>query len=122
MTAEIAAWGVLCVAGVGAVITGLIIAGRWALGREKERTAAATFEADFIPECADVARTDADLPKMGKVIVEVVSDTSGFVAAVKRTQAVIARKQARRQADADAAAELDLVIEELGEALGGLRA
>jgi hypothetical protein len=83
MTAEIAAWGVLCVAGVGAVITGLIIAGRWALGREKERTAAATFEADFIPECADVAR---------------------------------------RQADVDASAELDLVIAELDEALGGLRA
>jgi hypothetical protein len=77
MTAEIAAWGVLCVAGVGAVITGLIIAGRWALGREQSR------QTWHIAENCDVAR---------------------------------------RQADVDASAELDLVIAELDEALGGLRA
>lgn len=38
----------------GAAVTGLVIAGRWVLRHDAERTAAATFEADFIPDSRDV--------------------------------------------------------------------
>lgn len=52
----------------GALVVGLAVLaagsiaivyfGRWALNRESERTAAATFEAAYIPTCADVAPAD----------------------------------------------------------------
>jgi hypothetical protein len=86
MSAEIAAWAVLYASCSGAAVTGLAVAAKWIVARadahEAERTAAATFDAHFIPQAEDVAR---------------------------------------RQADADAAAELDDVIAELDEALGGLK-
>jgi hypothetical protein len=75
--------GILGPTGTAALIVGAKHINRRADAHETERTAAATFDAHFIPEAEDVAR---------------------------------------RQADNDASAELDLVIEELDEALGGLRA
>ena len=64
-TAEKVAVIVLVVSLCGAAVTGLILAARWINGRadahEAERTAAATFDAEFIPEPADVAGPDAEV-------------------------------------------------------------
>lgn len=46
----------------------LVVVSRWALRREAERTAAATFEADFIPENADVAAQEAALAEAERVV------------------------------------------------------
>lgn len=66
MTARDFAVVVLVLALIGIVLCLVILAltafTRWALNRESERTAAATFERDFIPEVADYA--DDDLPAM----------------------------------------------------------
>jgi hypothetical protein len=57
--AEIATW-LLIVGVVGAVVTGLfLVASRWALRRESERTAAATFEKAYIVDSADVVAQEA---------------------------------------------------------------
>jgi hypothetical protein len=55
MTPAVIATWLLIVGVVGAIVTGLfMVASRWAIRRESERTAAATFEADFIPDSLDV--------------------------------------------------------------------
>jgi predicted NBD/HSP70 family sugar kinase len=50
----------LIVGVVGATVTGLfMVASRWALRRESERTAAATFEHDYIVDSVDAAAAQA---------------------------------------------------------------
>jgi uncharacterized membrane protein YbaN (DUF454 family) len=84
--AEIATW-LLIVGVVGAIVTGLfMVASRWAIRRESERTAAATFEHDFIPEAADVlhAQEAIKLAETQAVIEEIVVRLVDMKAHVER--------------------------------------
>jgi hypothetical protein len=71
----------LGVAFLAVCVVGFLPASRWALRREAERTAAATFERDFIPEAADVA--DQDTPAMLEEIEALLDDS---LTHVKRLQ------------------------------------
>lgn len=53
--------GVVLICAVGASVAIFGAASRWALAREAERTAAATFEAAFIPENQDVLAQEREL-------------------------------------------------------------
>jgi hypothetical protein len=92
----VATW-LLIVGVVGAVVTGLfMVASRWALRRESERTAAATFEADFIAEVADVA--DQDTPAMLAEIEALLDDSITHLKRLDKVASVIA---ARKPIDLD---------------------
>lgn len=67
----------LLVAAYFALVAGLRSFCQWAVNRESERTAAATFEADFIPEVLDYA--DDDLPAMLSEIEALLDDCTAHV-------------------------------------------
>jgi hypothetical protein len=87
---------VLIVSLGGAALTALAMFALWLLRRDAERTAAATFEADFIPEVGDVA--DQDTPAMLDEIEALLDDA---IIHLKRLDKAAATVVARKPIDLD---------------------
>lgn len=79
----------LGVAFLAVCVVGFLPASKWAIRREAERSAAATFEKDFIPEAADVA--DQDTPA---IIAEIQAILDDSLIHVKRLLDAAERRQA----------------------------
>jgi hypothetical protein len=89
MTGYLVAAGILLVLAYCGLVLLIEVFAKWSIQREAERTAAATFEADYIPEAPDVVEQERALLEAGLIagLEQVEAEWEAHCAAVRRETA-----------------------------------